>query len=377
MKKALIIGAGNGGAVTANNLAKLGLEVTVVEPKDYHLYQPGIVDYVFGEADEGDIVKPLSEVLDRRVNWLKDRAVKVEPGDRKVVTSSGRELSYDYLVLAPGVKNSPSPVPSWHSLEEARQIKELVSMASPKRIIVAYKAPIKCPAAPFEFSFMLRKAFPQADIKLLNPVANPPEIQRPMAEILGRMAKQNGIEVIRGAKVQEVDAQRKIVKTEDKSYEFDLVLFDSPIKVSEEFGNLVDESGFIPVDKTSMRLKGYDDVYVIGDATNIMTPPKTGAFAHFSSDHVVKRIKYDLLGNVRVEPFDGRAMCAVYSSHNDGAFIFMNYERSLAMGPSRIYFHVKRLFTSLYWPSLWGHFDKYIDLAGEHFTGKLRAQAKA
>lgn len=112
-QRVLVVGAGIAGAVTANNLVEYGLDVTVVEPSEHHVYQPGLVDYLVGEARINEIVRPVESVLIKGVKLVKDKAVKVDLNGRKVMTSTGKELSYDYLVLAPGVVNKGSP--SWHT----------------------------------------------------------------------------------------------------------------------------------------------------------------------------------------------------------------------------------------------------------------------
>jgi len=101
-RRVLVVGAGIAGAVTANNLVKYGLDVTVVEPSEHHVYQPGLVDYLVGDARTDEIIRPVDSVLNKGVKLVRDKVVKVDLKDRKVMTSGGKELSYDYLVLAPG-----------------------------------------------------------------------------------------------------------------------------------------------------------------------------------------------------------------------------------------------------------------------------------
>jgi sulfide:quinone oxidoreductase len=353
-RKVVIVGGGNAGSVVANKLAKnTDLEVTVIEPSEYHYYQPGTVDIVGGIGKEEEMIKNTSDILHAR--WIKDYATKVDVENHTVFLKNGDKIDYDYVVIAAGVKNKKlEGFPEWHTIEGAKLMKTMADNFEGKKIVVGYFGLIKCPAAPFELSFILKQRFPKADITLVNPVAQPPQIQKPMAEILGKIAKEMGVQVIRGFKIKEIDRQNKIIESENgEKINYDLAFIDTPIRASEEFSNLVDNSGLIPVNKETLRFKDYDNVFAIGDITNITIPPKTGAIAHFEANYVVKEIQNDLYGQGKGK-FDGSAACAVYNGYGKGAFIYMNYEKSYALGPSSIFFTAKKTFAHIYWLTVEG-----------------------
>ena len=354
MTKVVIVGGGNGGLVVANRLHGKGLDVTVVEPSDTHLYQPGIVDYVLGHEREESIVKSLDSLLP--VKWVKGRATKVVFEDHYVMVGDKR-LDYDYLVLSPGVVSKKiEGTMGWHTLEEGKKLRDLVNSFAGNSIVVGYSGVIKCPAAPFEFAFLLKEKFPKAKVTLLNPVSNPPEIQRPMSEAFGRRSKELGIEIKRGFRIDNVDEKHKVIESESgEKVQYDLALIDPPVTVGNEFKEMTDQSGFIPVDRTSLRYKNYDNVFVIGDANNIMTPPKTGSKAHYEakvvSDNIISMTQ---AGSRKI--YDGSAICAVYASSKKGYLVRMNFEKSSIYGASSLFYEMKRAFTHLYWTSLRGVF---------------------
>lgn len=354
MKRVVIVGGGNGGAVVSNRLAGKGVEVIVVDPAETHLYQPGIVDLALGYEREESIVRPLESVVSgRRVKaWVR----KVDLDNHRVVTDSG-QLDYDYLVLAPGVKSwEVKSIPHWHTLLGGLEMRSLLDSFSGSKIVVGYWGTIKCPAAPFEFSFLLKERFPKAEVTLLNPIANPPEVQKPMATAFGRRASELGIKLWRGFKVSTVDVQNRIIESEaGEKVSYDIALLDPPVYLSEEFKDLSDSSGFISVDRESLRVGKYDNVFAIGDANNVTVPPKTGAKAHYEAKVVSDNIISDLMGWEK-RKYDGSALCAVYGGTGRGYLVRMDFRGSKVYGASPIFHRMKKAFTSLYWATLKGYF---------------------
>lgn len=102
----LIIGGGTAGITVAARLrnADKNLDIAIVEPSDKHYYQPlwtlvgaGIVKKETTERDEANYIP-------RCVSWLRDFADKLEPANNRVLLRGGQSISYDYLVLAPGIQ---------------------------------------------------------------------------------------------------------------------------------------------------------------------------------------------------------------------------------------------------------------------------------
>lgn len=355
MAKVVVIGGGNAGSIVANRLQNKGIDVTVIEPSDLHLYQPGIIDVAFGEEREEEIIRPVNQII--KSNIIKDKATKVDIENHSVYTSRGLKIEYDYLVIAAGAENKKiEGFPQWHSIDGIGGLKEQINKFDGKKIVVGYSGVIKCPAAPFEFAFFLKQKFPKAEVTLVNPVSQPPDIQKPMAELLGKRSKELGINVIRGFKIKDIDKDSKIIYSEDgQNVSYDMALLDTPIRAGQEFENLTDKTGFIPVDKYTLKYKDYDNVFAVGDITNIMTPPKTGAIAHFGAKIIADNIYADVNGYEK-KKFDGSIFCAVYGGFGKGLLIRMNYEKSYATGPFSIFYIVKKSFIRLYWNTLTGNF---------------------
>jgi sulfide:quinone oxidoreductase len=104
--KILILGAGAAGTALANRLTNRldGAEITLVDPRQDHFYQPGYTLIAAGLKPSGYSVTKTSDWLPRSVNWIAESAAEIDPDAKTVTTSSGTTLDYDYLVVATGLK---------------------------------------------------------------------------------------------------------------------------------------------------------------------------------------------------------------------------------------------------------------------------------
>ncbi|WP_338598704.1 FAD/NAD(P)-binding oxidoreductase [Sulfolobus tengchongensis] len=354
MKRLVIVGGGNAGTLISNLLAGK-LDITVIEPNEYHIYQPGLVDYIIGDVGEDKIKMPTRSVLKQSIKWVKSKATKIIPEDRAVITEDGQRYEGDYLIIATGGQNkSIFNLRGYHTLDEVRAIREEVLNPKGKNFVIgSLPGIIKCPAAPWELSFLIKRKYPDANVNVIIPAKQPPPLQVPMSNMFNKKASELGIKVYKGFVINEVNHnERYIVSTEGEKVKFDHLIIDTPIFTS--FTELADKSGLIPVDKDTLIHK--DGVFVVGDVNNTPTP-KTGAAAHFQAEVVVNNILYEIEGNRSKEKYDGTAMCAVYSGIGEGMLVWLNYEKSKALGPISLYYHMKKMFTNLYWASLNGSID--------------------
>ncbi|CUH83842.1 FAD-dependent oxidoreductase [Thalassovita mediterranea] len=101
----VIIGAGAGGTALANRLVTRlkGAQITLMDPRVEHLYQPGLSLVAAG-------LKPADYVVSKTTDWLPDgvtliaeAAAEIDPEAKFVATTSGQKVAYDFLVVAPGL----------------------------------------------------------------------------------------------------------------------------------------------------------------------------------------------------------------------------------------------------------------------------------
>jgi NADH dehydrogenase len=99
----VIIGAGFGGLQAAQALAKAPVNVTLLDKRNYHLFQPLLYQVATAAVQPGDIAYPIRTVLrgQSNVNFRMTRATGVDVQSKEVITRDGN-IPYDYLVVAVG-----------------------------------------------------------------------------------------------------------------------------------------------------------------------------------------------------------------------------------------------------------------------------------
>ncbi|HEY8272775.1 MAG TPA: FAD-dependent oxidoreductase, partial [Pseudobdellovibrionaceae bacterium] len=96
--KVLILGAGTGGVAVAARLNKKmnGKDIGLIEPAEYHFYQPLWTLVGAGVVPKEKTRKPMSELMPNGVSWIRDRVQSVDAIAKKVACVSGKEITYDY-----------------------------------------------------------------------------------------------------------------------------------------------------------------------------------------------------------------------------------------------------------------------------------------
>lgn len=104
----LIIGGGTGGIMTAAQLKRKDskLDVAIIEPSDKHYYQPAWTLVGAGTYDYQDTIREEKRYIPKGVKWIKDRVTELDPKENALDTAENGRLTYDYLVVSPGVVNN-------------------------------------------------------------------------------------------------------------------------------------------------------------------------------------------------------------------------------------------------------------------------------
>jgi NADH dehydrogenase len=136
--RVVIVGGGFGGLHAAKGLAHLPADVTVVDRRNHHLFQPLLYQVALAVLSPADIAQPIRSILRHQNNAevLMDEVVGIGVAARHVMLASGAQLDYDYLVLATGATHSYFGHGEWEPLapglktiEDATEIRRRVLLA--------------------------------------------------------------------------------------------------------------------------------------------------------------------------------------------------------------------------------------------------------
>src|SRR5271170_6428375 len=136
--RVVILGGGFGGLNAAQKLKRAPIEVTLIDRRNFHLFQPLLYQVATGSLSPGEIAAPLRGVLSSQKNAqvLLGEAADIELAAKQVILRDGTAFPYDSLIVATGSKTSyygndewREWAPSLKSIEEATAIRHKILYA--------------------------------------------------------------------------------------------------------------------------------------------------------------------------------------------------------------------------------------------------------
>jgi NADH:ubiquinone reductase (H+-translocating) len=303
--KVVIIGGGFGGLSAAQHLNSNLVDVTLIDRRNYYLFQPLLYQVATGSLSAGQVASPLRSVLSRQKStrvWL-GTVVDIDPDSKRVFLADGTIVPYDSLIVAAGSQTSyfgrnewQEWAPGMKSVEEATAIRHKIlyafevaeRLSDPEQrrawltfvIVGAGPTGVELSGAIAEIaSQTLKNDFraihpEEAQIILLD---GAPRILMPFPEDLAEKANRSlaklGVEVRCGAMVQNVDKDGLTIDSGGRtdSIAAKTVVWAGGITASP-LGKIVashtraeaDRGGRVKV-KPDLTIPNYPDIYVVGD----------------------------------------------------------------------------------------------------------------
>ena len=349
MKNILILGAGTSGTMMANHLRKKldrkSWNITIVDKDETHYYQPGFLFLPFDIYKPKQVKKSIDKFIPKNVELIREKIDRIDKDDNKVYLQDGSILPYDVLIIATGVDIVPSEIegmdgPEWHktifdfyTYEGSKKLRDkLRTWEGGKLVVHIAEMPIKCPVAPLEFAFladsffMNKKMREHVELTFVTPMDG--AFTKPIAaKELGHLLEQKNVNLIGNFNIERVDYEHnKIIDYAGVEVPYDL-LVTTPTNMGDsmiERSGFGDELNLVPTDKATLQSKVKENIFAIGDATNIPAS-KAGSVAHFESEILTENILRFIEGKELKATFDGHSNCFVETGHGKAILIDFNY----------------------------------------------------
>lgn len=336
----LIIGAGTAGITVAARLKHRDpkADVALIDPAEWHYYQPAWTLVGAGTYNYENTRRPMRSVIPKGVSWYQDAVAAFDPDHNRITTREGREISYDYLVVCPGIKIDPTLV---EGLAEVLDKDDVISVYTDPKFawekIRSFKGgtalftqpttPIKCGGAPQKIMYLADDYWRKAGVRDQSTIvfATPgtvifgvPEFRATLEKVLDRkdimvkfyheLVRVDGANKvawyhIKAAAVEDPAKQVRNPKPIEEEWvgndmvgiHYDLMHLAPPQTAPDFVRNskLVCEEGpqkgWVCVDEHTLQHKQYPNVFSLGDVAGLPTA-KTGAAVRKQAPVVVENL---------------------------------------------------------------------------------------
>jgi sulfide:quinone oxidoreductase len=374
--KVLIVGGGMGGTILANNLArrlrgeiKSGkVQLEMLSASDKHAYLPGLLYVAVGRMTPDELYRDQASLLEPGIQFSVDPVTEFMLDRNQVKTKSGRVVAYDLLAIATGSRIHPEATPGlkenaefFYTEESAVKLFNRLREFQGGRVVIAMGVPHKCPMAPLEITFMLddycreRGIRDKVQLHYTYPVGRVHTLEN-VAKWAAPEMERRGITYETLFNLKEVDGAKKVVKSEEGSEtSFDLLISipaHRGMEVIEQ--NKLGQNGWIPTDRYTLKMEGRDNVFVLGDTTNLPIS-KAGSTAHFEAEVVGENIAAMVKLGAPVRRYDGKVFCFIQAGSDKATYAMFNYNQPPdPRPPTRSIHWFKLAYNKLYWVSARG-----------------------
>ena len=368
----LIIGAGTAGLMVASQLKKKRIgSMAIIDPAETHYYQPAWTLVGAGAYNYKKTARPMKSVIPSGVDWIKEYVAQLNPEANEVITKNDTKITYDFLVVAPGLvydfsivegleealnkkvvcSNYTDPEETWNQLQKFKGGTALFTQPS---------TPIKCGGAPQKIMYLAESHFQKSGIREKTNVifaTNGGVIfgVKKVAETLMNVVKRKDINLRFGHVLKKIDPDNKIawyaladnqsehnnkpVKTQEKDglvgIPFDF-LHTAPPSVAPAFvknSTLANESGWMKVDHKNMQSPDYANIFGLGDVAALPTA-KTGAAIRKQVPIVVDNIDNLIKNNkVGTMSYNGYSSCPLVTDYGKMVLAEFDYDNNFTPDP--------------------------------------------
>lgn len=388
----LVIGGGSAGIMVAAQLLrqKNAKDIAIIEPADTHYYQPAWTLVGAGTYDYDKTARPMSTIIPKGATWIKDKATGFDPENNTVRTENKGDITYDYLVVAPGLVYDFSLVPGLgDAIDKGVVCSNYTDPKHTWNVVKNFKGgtalftqpttPIKCGGAPQKIMYLAENHFRKAGVAKKTDIVfatggtvifGVKKIAKTLMEVvdrkdinlrfhhklvavdgdkqiawyeLGKDVTAGGCVVMEGNQNFSLDdtfqynyKDVKVSRDGDRyGIHYDM-LHTAPPSTAPKFikeSSLVNDAGWLNVDHQTMQHNQYSNIFGLGDVAALPTA-KTGAAIRKQVPIVVDNLdllmKNNTMGSMA---YNGYSSCPLVTDYGKMVLAEFDYDNNFTPDP--------------------------------------------
>jgi sulfide:quinone oxidoreductase len=356
----LVVGGGNAGiSVSAQLLNKnKKLQLAIIEPSDKHYYQPAWSLVGAGIFNKAKTERSEASVIPKGATWIRDAVTSFKPEENKVYLNNGISLTYDYLIVAPGIQLNWGEVKglkenlgkngvcsnydfryadyTWTCIQQTHQ---------GKAIFTNPHTPVKCGGAPQKIMYLASDYFrkqgrdKQIEVAMWSGgtrVFGVPKYE----EVLKGIIAERHINMQFHQKLVEIDGENKRAKftgigEQNKDVEtwvdFSMIHVTPPQSAPDFIRNspLANTAGWVDVDRFTLQHNKYKNIFSLGDASSLPTS-RTGAAIRKQAPVLVKNLMAAMQDKPLEARYNGYTSCPIITGYGKLMLAEFDYDNQPA-----------------------------------------------
>lgn len=356
----LVVGGGNAGiSVSAQLLNKnKKLQLAIIEPSEKHYYQPAWSLVGAGIFNKAKTERSEASVIPKGATWIRDAVTSFKPEENKVYLNNGISLTYDYLIVAPGIQLNWGEVKglkenlgkngvcsnydfryadyTWTCIQQTHQ---------GKAIFTNPNTPVKCGGAPQKIMYLASDYFrkqgrnKQIEVAMWSGgtrVFGVPKYE----EVLKGIIAERHINMQFHQKLVEIDGENKRAKfigigEQNKDVEtwvdFSMIHVTPPQSAPDFIRNspLANTAGWVDVDRFTLQHNKYKNIFSLGDASSLPTS-RTGAAIRKQAPVLVKNLMAAMQDKPLEARYNGYTSCPIITGYGKLMLAEFDYDNQPA-----------------------------------------------